>query len=230
MNSTPPRRYIFIDYDNLQQIKFKKLEKVATKIFLFIDAQQEYVPLALAVQMQRLGKRLKWIVVDNPSGSNLNYHLAFVMGKLHQKIDQDIEFAVVSNDRDFDPLVSFINASGRQCLRVNRRKEESSIFQQEAAIFQNSFKESTLPDFDLSTNDLHTGVLVEDEIIVRTAEETIKRLIRSGKRPMELSSLKNYILLHNQELSLHGQIDRIIQKMKDAKDIDIRQGEVIYNF
>jgi hypothetical protein len=36
--------------------------------------------------------------------------------------------------------------------------------------------------------------------------------------------------LHSQELSLHGNVDRIIQKMKETNDIEIRKGEVTYNF
>jgi hypothetical protein len=72
--------------------------------------------------------------------------------------------------------------------------------------------------------------MVEEELITRTAEETVKRLIRSGNRPAEISTLKNYILLHSQEVSLNGNVERIIQKLKDTKDIEIQKGEVIYNF
>jgi hypothetical protein len=43
--NTQTRRYLFIDYENLLQVKFKKLEKVASKIFIFVESTQETVPL-----------------------------------------------------------------------------------------------------------------------------------------------------------------------------------------
>lgn len=227
--NTQTRRFIFIDFENLQQVKFRKLEKVATRIFIFTDAHNPTVPLALVQQMQRFGKNLKWIVIDNPEGGKLNYHMAFVMGKLHQRVGLDVEFAVVSNDADFDSLMVFINNSGRSCVRVKRKKEEPPAFDQPDL----EFKMSTDHDFSFenySNNATEIDVLVGEDNIGKAADDTVKRLIRSGNRPAEISNLKNYILLHNQELSLHGHVERIIQKMRDAKDIDILKGEIVYNF
>ncbi len=229
--NTQTRRYVFIDYENLLQVKFKKLEKVASRIFVFIEASQETVPLSLVRQAQRSGKNLRWIVAGNSGNSRLNYHIAFIMGKLHQKLERDVEFAVISNDPEFDPLINFINASGRNCLRVKRKKDETSVFRElnvdldPTPGFNDDFHLPSLQD-----DDGEIPVLVEDELITRTAEETVKRLIRSGNRPEEISTLKNYILLHSQELSLHGNVDRIIQKMKDSNDIEVDKGEIIYNF
>lgn len=230
--NTQTRRYIFVDYENLLQVKFKKLEKVASKIFIFIESSQETIPLALVKQAQRSGKNLRWIVVSNSNGGKLNYHIAFIMGKLHQKLEQDVEFAVMSNDQEFDPLVSFINASGRSCLRVKSKKDENAGFDSSSFGFDPppNFDNYNLPHFSEHDDDGEVPVLVDDELIARTAEETIKRLIRSGNRPAEISTLKNYILLHSQELSLHGNVDRIVQRMRETKDIEIKKGEIIYNF
>ena len=226
--NTQTRRYVFIDYENLLQIKFKKLEKVASKIFVFVDAKQETVPLSLARQAQRSGKNLRWIVAGSAGNSRLNLHIAFVMGKLHQKLQSDVEFAVISNDPEFDPLVSFINDSGRNCIRVKRKKDEPSVFRDLNGDIDQESAFTYVPGSD--DDDGGISVMVGEEIIARTAEETVKRLIRSGNRPEEISTLRNYILLHNQELSLHGYVDKIIQKMKDSNDIEIRKGEIIYHF
>jgi PIN domain len=232
--NTQTRRYLFIDYENLLQVKFKKLEKVASKIFIFVESSQETVPLALVRQAQRSGKNLRWIVVNNAGGGKLNYHIAFIMGKLHQKLEDDVEFAVVSNDSEFDPLISFINTTGRSCIRVKRKQDESSVYEESSLNY--SKPPEFVDEFSMSSFSNHDDdddgmpVMVEEELITRTAEETVKRLIRSGNRPAEISTLKNYILLHSQEVSLHGNVDRIIQKLKDTKDIEIQKGEVIYNF
>ncbi|MBI1224396.1 MAG: hypothetical protein GC192_04085 [Bacteroidetes bacterium] len=233
--NTQTRRYLFIDYENLLQVKFKKLEKVASKIFIFVESTQETVPLALVRQAQSSGKNIRWIVVNNPNGGKLNYHIAFIMGKLHQKLEDDVEFAVVSNDPEFDPLISFINTTGRSCIRVKRKQDESSIYEESSLNYSKPpefVDEFSMKNFHENTAEEEDGmpVMVEDELITRTAEETVKRLIRSGNRPAEISTLKNYILLHSQEVSLHGNVERIIQKLKDTKDIEIQKGEVIYNF
>ncbi len=238
--NTHSRRYLFIDFENLQQVKFKKLEKVASKIFVFIDASVGQIPLWQVRQIQRFGKNLKWVVVENPGGKNLNYHIAFVLGKFHQKLELDVEFAIVSHDTDFDTLVEFINASHRKCIRVKRKKEDLNSLEEED--IEITLEEETEDDEEeednrtisslLASDDEEIGVVVDvaEELIAKTAEETVKRLIRSGNRPAEVSSLKDYIHLHNQELSLYGHIDRIIQKMKESNDIEIRKGEVVYNF
>jgi len=231
--NTQARRYLFIDYENLLQVKFKKLEKVASRIFIFVESSQETVPLALVRQAQRSGKSLRWIVVNNPTGGKLNYHIAFIMGKLHQKLEDDVEFAVVSNDAEFDPLISFINTTGRSCIRVKRKQDENSIYEESNLNYTKPpefVDDFSMKNFGEDHEEDGMPVMVEDELITRTAEETVKRLIRSGNRPAEISTLKNYILLHSQEVSLHGNVERIIQKLKDTKDIEIQKGEVIYNF
>ncbi|HFA52248.1 MAG TPA: hypothetical protein ENJ95_24785 [Bacteroidetes bacterium] len=224
------RRYVFVDYNNLLEVKFKKLEKVSSRIFVFIKASQEQIPLSLVRQTQRAGKSLRWIVVSNAGQGKLNYHIAFIMGKLHQKLDQAVEFAIVSNDMDFDPLIAYINESGRPCIRVKRKSEEKVYFEEKIEMERmDGFSDDPFT-VDILRGSDRMDVLVEDEIISKTAEETVKRLIRSGNRPAEVETLKNYINLHFQELSLAGHIDRILQKMEEAKDIEITEGEVAYNF
>ena len=225
--NTQTRRYVFVDYNDLLEVKFKKLEKVATRIFVFIEAHQDSIPLSLVRQTQNAGKSLRWVVVSNAKGK-LNYHIAFVMGKLHHKLDNDVEFAIVSEDPDFDALVFYINESGRKCILVKRKGEEKpdakKMFEYE------EMDEGTFDTSDLLSGSDRIDVIVEDEIISKTAEETVKRLIRSGNRPAEVETLRNYINLHFQQMSLHGHIDRIIEKMQEAKDIEIKEEEVVYHF
>jgi len=56
------QRYVFIDFDNLKKVKFKKLEKVCDKLFILIDVNEKSIPFSLVMNIQRLGKGVKWIV------------------------------------------------------------------------------------------------------------------------------------------------------------------------
>ncbi len=238
------RRYVFLDFETLRQLRFKKLEKVCDKIFVFIGSDLESIPFILVKDMQRMGANVKWIEVGGASQNDLNYHICFLMGKLHEKISGDVEFAILSNDTAFDPLVNFINSTGRSCVRVRQQGMESMPdtvgHYSDPPISANTDIKIEKP-IDLGSRlfgergseavAISSGEGISDpSIIDETAKETVRRLIRSGNRPAELSLLKNYILLHNQELSLHGNLEKIIKKLEETNEIRLNLDQVIYNF
>lgn len=245
MTSTHIRRYLFVGYDTLRFIKFRKLEKVSDKIFVFIGSDVETIPYEMVRDVQKMGNNLKWVEVTGITQRDLNYHICFLMGKLHEKISGDVEFAILSNDESFDPLVNFINSTGRSCLRVR---------QQPASEAETENAEHT-PQYDSPQNDINetpltfptetaekleippikdqkatSPLVITTDVIEETARETVRRLMRSGNRPSDLSLLKNYILLHNQTLSKNGTVDKIILKLQETEEIEVQKEEVIYNF
>lgn len=119
-----PKRYIFVDYESLKNINFSKLEKICNKVFIFISDKEETIPSNIVMQAQHLGKRIKWISSELSEGNGFMLHISFLMGALHQKINKTIEFAILSDDTDFDSLVNFINDAGRNCLRVKTISNE----------------------------------------------------------------------------------------------------------
>ncbi len=237
MNRTRRRRYIFIDYETLTLVKVKKLQKVATKLFVFVDTTQvDKIPLNFVRKVQPFGNDLKWILVSNEfDDTGLNFHIAFVMGRLHQKVGLDVEFLIVSDEPDFDTLVGFINASRRKCRRVTRYPDDAfynreNLEPEPAENFDDAAEAlGSLIYLNNDSGEL-SDVLVDEEIIEKTATDTIKRMIVEDKRPKEIAELKKFILLNNQEVGIHQTVDRIIQKMKDKQEIEISKGQVIYNF
>ena len=295
------RRYLFLEFEDLKNIKFRKIEKVCDRIFVFIRKEEKQIPVDLVQKMQRFGRNAKWVVIDGLDiMQNMNYHISFLMGKLHERIDTEIEFAVLSNDEDFDPLISYINSKGgRSCLRVKAKKRErveenpspvtrtvtrrvvraatpsnytlidemkseeelqafsmpvkprevepailvSAGYDDENLKSEEPIVRSVTNQFTLldNTNGYEEKEIEEEgeeeiagfddgQIVNRTAEETVSRLVRSGNRPALISTLKNYILLHNQELTVHGNIDAIISRMEEKKEIEVKDEEVIYHF
>ncbi len=237
MNRTRRRRYIFIDYQTLTLVKVKKLLKVATRLFVFVDtAQNDKIPLSFVKKVQPFGKDLKWILVSNEfDDSGLNFQMAFVMGQLHHKVGLDVEFLIVSDEPEFDTLVGFINASRRKCRRVTRYPDDpfysrDKLEQDQAEHFEDPGEAfNSLLYLNNDSGEL-SDVLVDDEIIEKTAADTINRMIVEDRRPKEIAELKEFILLNNQEVGIHQTVDRIIQKMKDKQEIEISKGQVIYNF
>ena len=70
-----------------------------------------------------------------------------------------------------------------------------------------------------------------DPAFEQIAAEIVQRMIRSGNRPAELSTLREYIRLCHQELKSRGSIDQIIGYMQERKEIVLNGGqEVVYHF
>lgn len=229
MSDQQNRRYIFIDFGNLQKVKFRKLEKVCSKIFILIDADEKSIPFPLVRQIQNLGKAVKWITVEKPLQNDLNFHLCYLMGTLHQKVSKKVEFAILSNDRAFDSLVNSINKSGRNCLRVKSRKSSPEIVPlKKNEIIRTEGDKGNMSDS--YSNSFLVEPSFDNQLLSKTTKDTIQRLIRSGKRPEEVEMLKNYILLHNQELTKHGKVDIVIDQLQQNNNIAIHQGAVTYNF
>ncbi len=244
--NTNIRRYVFLDFETLKRIKFKKLEKVCDKIFVFVGSATENIPFALVREMQKMGPSIKWVEVGAASPSDLNYHICFLMGKLHEKISNDVEFAILSNDTAFDPLVHFINSTGRNCLRIRQSAAEAVAAvsdEPEGQPLRIELKKNDIEPkvnieelskslFDDLTLELTNGVAVSDNhvLIEETARETVERLMRSGNRPHSVAMLRSYILLHNQELSQHGNVDKIIESLESKDRILIQNGDIEYHF
>ena len=252
-------RYVFISYEDLQEIKFKKLEKICDKIYILINEGINNLPFNLVQKIQKLGKNAKWIQIAEREDS-LTLSMAFLMGQMHEKISKDIEFAILSNNKQYDSIVQYLNTVGRDCIRVkNKKKNLVNISNNEPTEAQEATKEldeirveknapaielngeldkaepksnsslgnnslgNTALDILANGNDAAQGVKV-------AANETIKRLIRSGNRPSELSLLKSYIILHNQNDAVEENIEDIIEHLASTNEIEIREDEVIYNF
>ena len=221
------QRYFFIEYDNLQQIKFRKLEKVCDKIFVLIKDEIESVPFKLVKQIQNLGKNARWIGVSNKSSFAVGHSMAFLMGQIHEREDKEIEFAILSNKEEYDNLVDFINFEGRSCIRVKTKKKKEGKDSINMSHFQNDVskkKDIFEPQME------HGNSEVDHKMISKTAKNTIKRLIDSGNRPSELSLLKNYILTNNSGKGVADYIELIIDYLEELNEIEINKEEVIYNF
>ncbi len=238
--STFHRRYIFIDFDNLKEVKFKKLQKVCDKVFIFINSDEKNIPLDLALYLQRMGKAVKWVLVEPTEEGNMNYVMSFMMGRLHQKVEKSVEFAVLSNDPEFDTVVSFMNNSNnRSCLRVKREKLEiernpsppvyqaekedySSIIKSSAPIKKNS----SFPATQYVSFSREEKVAVEEG-----AENTINRLMRSGNRPSKVELLKEYIMTVNPgTIYSTNSADKVITKLTESQEIEVMEEDVIYHF
>jgi hypothetical protein len=170
---------------------------------------------------------------------------------LHQKLPSDIEFAILSDQETFDPLIQFILAKGRSCLRVRASKIEdeaksvpSPVVEKpliaknitntsgngHSIVVQPSKVNPMTEEIDATVMRYTSADALPDEMTVRdTAQEVIERLVRSGNRPAEVNTLKQYISLTSQHM-VPGVAEKVITLMAMNNDIQIVDKEVVYNF
>jgi PIN domain len=248
--NTLTRRYLFAAYSDLEILNFEHLEKVCDRLFILIPENTPAIPFALVRKLQRMGRGVKWIPVSENNGVSMPVQLSFLMGRLHQKLPSDIEFAILSDHETFDPLIQFILAKGRSCLRVRASKIEDETKSESLsddlipknipvvnnnsnpAIVVQPSKVNPMLNADADVNMMRytpADALPDETTVRNTAQEVIERLVRSGNRPAEVNTLKQYIALTNQNM-VPGVAEKVITLMAMNNDIQIVDKEVVYNF
>jgi len=203
--------------------------------------------------MQRMGKNAKWIVAKSNSSDSLEFHLSFLLGKLDEKLSEEIEFAILSSSTNLDPLIDFINQRGRNCLRVTVEETEAELeieeLEEEAYLLDDEaeeFETETDLRIDLSESaatatqkgasrsaeiSTETSKVIDKQEIENKALETVQRLQYTGNRPAEVILLRDYIALFHQGIEDDdGQADQIINMLVENKQIEVRKGIIKYNF
>ncbi|MGC3874772.1 PIN domain-containing protein [Halomonas sp. GXIMD04776] len=108
-------KWAFIDYENIGSLGKIDLS-IYEKIIVFLGAKQpklDFTDIKYDKPINLVVVQLK-AIQDN----NLDFHLAYYLGKFDTQADNAIAFEVISNDSGFSPLIAHIKNSGRICKQV----------------------------------------------------------------------------------------------------------------
>ena len=106
---------MLVDLENIHRFDLGQAPSNAC-IKIFVGQLQSKLPTALVQQGQALGSRLEWVRIDGNGRNALDFHIACHLGEGICKYPT-AEFAIVSNDKGFDPLVRHLVARGFKCRR-----------------------------------------------------------------------------------------------------------------
>ncbi len=282
------RRFVFVHYEDLLNIRFKKLEKVTDKLYVFIGNAVEHMPVWLVKQVQEMGRDLEWVDIGLSDRDTTNTLMAFTIGSLHEKVDLGVEFAILSDDERIDHLVEHICSGERSCVRVKQSStvtEEANATGERATIDSRVSAVSSRPEArtvrltsgmeeDLEVEDLdeetvpaskpkgfddfssfksedstfsvnkegsfnlrprlqknQPSALEQGEVnVAGLADNVVRRLIRSGNRPADVSMLRSYILLHSDDATVMEYVQEMIEHMARTGEIKIEDNVIQYNF
>ena len=109
------RIYALIDYENIMSLDGIKLEQYE-KVIIFSGPLQDVIKLPSTTLEHDI--TIKIIRVTSTSQNNVDFHLVLELGVLSQKLPAEIAFHIISKDKGYDGVISFLHQSGRNCSRV----------------------------------------------------------------------------------------------------------------
>jgi hypothetical protein len=177
------KRYILIDFENTQKIDFDLIEMTHTKIVIFVGRSQNKIPFSLVEKAQDKGDRIQWLKIAGDGKNNLDFHIAFELGRLSEKLARDITFIILSKDSGYDSVIKYARESGINAQRI-----------------------ANIAELADSKNQLPSSQFTEGIV-------TNLKKISSQKRPRTRSTLKKHIESLLREKASAGEIEQIIEEM-----------------
>lgn len=157
------KKVLLVDYENVKKVDFPSMDLSEYAILLFLGKTQNKVPIDLVQNTQRLGDRVQWIQINGDGNNALDFHIAYMIGRLSEQ-NPSAEYIILSKDKGFDPLISYINKQKMKCRRISSIIELSPQREKE---------------------------VTEDSKIVAVIDNLKK--VQSNKRPRRKSSLIKHV-------------------------------------
>lgn len=107
--------WAFVDYENvgsLETINISGYERV------FVFCGPKNTRIKIGALPSSVFCRIELIGINTTGSNNLDFHLAFYIGRFHEIAEKEIEFHIVSNDSGFNGLVNHLKKIGRSCKKI----------------------------------------------------------------------------------------------------------------
>ncbi|MCU0227025.1 MAG: PIN domain-containing protein [Bryobacterales bacterium] len=115
--------FILVDFENVQPEKLPSMEREDLHLWLFLGPNQPRIPVELAIRMQPLGVRARYVRITSPGKDALDFVIAFSIGELAVSYPSAY-FHIVSKDTGFDPLVNYLRT---RSIKVQRHASMESV-------------------------------------------------------------------------------------------------------
>lgn len=229
--------YVLVDHENVQPTDFELLDRTDVCVFVFVGAKQGKLSSDMAIRMQELGARAKYIRASGTGANALDFLIAFHIGKLTAKDPQGF-FHVISKDKGYDPLLAHLKDSRIQCARsesitamplftTKAKKTPTRRIQvivdppapaptPATAIASKSVTKPSprkVPSTGTRSRSL-TGV---EWVAFRAS---LKKM--GAKRPVKLAALKNHVVSFTEQRGLHSEVvDGLIGRLRSNQMLQI---------
>ena len=108
--------YLYIDYENVQDVKVDVIKKT-TKVKIILGNDQTKIPVELVTKTQPFGDMVEWVQVEGKGRNALDFFIVYFIGRDVSKDDKK-SFIIYSKDTGFDPLINSLWNSGINAKRI----------------------------------------------------------------------------------------------------------------
>ena len=102
--------YIFVDYENVQEVDLDLIAGKAVKVFLVVGQRRKTLPSLLARQIHQYHDQVTWIESEGATNNALDLVLAYHV-RLQAKADPKGYFHILARDKDYDALIKHLRAN-----------------------------------------------------------------------------------------------------------------------
>ncbi|MBU2514288.1 hypothetical protein KJ966_23375 [bacterium] len=209
-------KWLFIDHENIGNLDSLDTG-IYRKVYVFVGATHKALKINFIKLHQNVS--LEVVKIKNIGQNNLDFHLSYFLGKLDTTADKEIEFVILSKDKGFDHLISFINDSGRKCRRelLSESKDQSIDLHVESQINSKVIEPEKTPTRTnpILSNDLQQNV---SDILNRLNK------ISGQKRPRKKKTLINFIKTVHKNMA-----DEIFNQLEILKCIQDNGKSITYS-
>ncbi len=109
-NGTARTNYIFVDYENVQEVDLDLINGKAVKVFLIVGQRRKTLPSVLARQIHQYHDQVTWIESEGATNNALDLVLAYHVG-VQAQADPKGYFHILAKDKDYDALIKHLRAN-----------------------------------------------------------------------------------------------------------------------
>lgn len=206
-NQQQEKKVILVDFENLPNSELPAV-KGEREIYVFVGRNQKKVPIEVVVAMQKLGNQAHWVTISGSGKNNLDFHLCFVMGQLHETQARNTTFFVLSKDKGFDSVVNYVSTLGRKCYRIERAEQANNP--------KTIPRDPKVPDKPLPPDPVIKPIL-----------ERLKRH-KAQARPRKLRTFRNFLTANFKEITEKTDPEELIRKLRSSGRVYEDNGKMVY--
>lgn len=115
--SNPDSLYhVFVDFENVPKANLSAVQGTPVHVTLLIGKNQKKLDTSFSLQLHQFAAQVTPIEVGASGRNALDITLACYLGRAVQRMP-DAEFFIVSKDKDYDPMIAHLKATGVKVAR-----------------------------------------------------------------------------------------------------------------
>jgi hypothetical protein len=116
MPTTPITHFVFVDFENVQAVDLDLIEGKPVQVILLVGKNQGKIAYELVEQIHRRATQVRLEKLTGAGHNALDLTLAYYLGRAIERAPE-AHFAIVSKDKDFEPMIAHVVAQGIQVKR-----------------------------------------------------------------------------------------------------------------